>query len=122
MGCVVEILVYVTLLFAVSFMCGVKRRRSFVLGTQQQWPSDAFCLLCGDCCVLGGDVSRADDVFFVQLGIGTTTQRSTPVGVGGLSSNILMIALGYVRIVVIAEWLLFSFRAITVFSIDDDVI
>jgi hypothetical protein len=52
---------------------------------------------------LGGDVSRANGVFFVQLGDGTTTQRNTPVGVGALIGGIQMIALGSVRIVVIAE-------------------
>jgi hypothetical protein len=71
---------------------------------------------------LGGDVSQADSVFFVQLGDGTTTQRSTPSGVNGLSSGIQMIALGEVGFVVIAEWHLFSVRAITVYSIDDDAI
>ena len=69
-----------------------------------------------------GDVSRADDMFFVQLGDGTTTQRSTPVGVGALIGGIQMIALGSVRFVVIAEWLLFFVITITVYSIADDVI
>jgi hypothetical protein len=53
-GCVVEILVYLTLLLAVSFLCAVKERRSVVLGIQQLWPSDAFFLLCGDFYVFGG--------------------------------------------------------------------
>jgi hypothetical protein len=38
-----------------------------------------------------------DEVFFVQIGDGTTTQRNTPVGVVGLSSGIVMVALGWVR-------------------------
>ncbi len=51
----------------------------------------------------GRNSSRAEDVFFVQIGDGTMTQRNTPVYVGGLSSGLQMIALGSVRIVVIAE-------------------
>ena len=70
----------------------------------------------------GGDVSQADDMFFVQLGDGTTTQRNTPVYVGGLSSGLQMIALGSVRVIVIAVWLLVFVKTITVYSIDDDVI
>ena len=58
----------------------------------------------------------------MQLGDGTTTQRSTPTGVNGLSSGIQMIALGEVGFVVIVKWLLLSVRAITVYSIDDDVL
>jgi hypothetical protein len=50
----------------------------------------------------GGDVSRADDVFFVQLGDGTTTQRSNPGVVNGLL-GIQMIASGWVRFVSIDE-------------------
>ena len=48
-------------------------------------------------CVAGGDVFLGDEVFFVQIGDGTTTQRYTPVGVVGLSSGIVMVALGSVR-------------------------
>ena len=52
-------------LFAGSFLCAVERRRGLVLGKQRQWPSDACCLCLRElfvCC--GGDVRRADDVFF----------------------------------------------------------
>ena len=45
----------------------------------------------------GGDVFLGDEVFFVQIGDGTTTDRYTPVGVVGLSSGIGMVALGGVR-------------------------
>ena len=38
-----------------------------------------------------------DEVFLVQIGDGTTTQRNTPTGVVGLSSGIVMVALGSVR-------------------------
>ena len=48
--------------------------------------------------VAGGDVFLGDEVFFVQIGDGTTTQRNTPVGVVGLSSGIVMVALGWVRL------------------------
>ncbi len=74
-------------------------------GNNDQGQVMLFCCCVGISMCLGGDVSQADGVFFVQLGDGTTTQRSTPV-YAGLSSNIQMISLGYVRIVVIAEWLL----------------
>ena len=52
-------------LFAVSFLCVVERRRGLVLGKQRRWPSDACCCVLRElfvCC--GGDVCRADDVFF----------------------------------------------------------
>ena len=55
-------------------------------------------------------MSRADDMFFVQLGDGTTTQRSNPMGVNGLSSGIQMISSGWVRFVSIDE---FSVTSIT---------
>ena len=42
----------------------------------------------------------------VQLGDGSTTQRGTPVAVAGLSSGVAMVALGYVRLIAIAAWLL----------------
>jgi hypothetical protein len=32
----------VTYDFAVSFVCGVERRRCVVLGSEQLWPGDAF--------------------------------------------------------------------------------
>ena len=47
--------------------------------------------------VAEGDLFLGDEVFFVQIGDGTTTQRNTPVGVVGLSSGIVMVALGWVR-------------------------
>ena len=52
-------------LFAVSFLCVVERRRGLMLGIQRRWPSDACCCVLRElfvCC--GGDVCRADDVFF----------------------------------------------------------
>ena len=45
----------------------------------------------------GGDVFLGYEVFFVQIGDGTTTDRYTPVGVVGLSSGIVMVASGWVR-------------------------
>ena len=100
-GCdhVETILVFGMRLFAASFLCGIYRRRSIVLGIQRQWPSDACVCFVFDelMCVAGGDVFLGDEVFFVQIGDGTTTQRYTPVGVVGLSSGIVMVALGYVR-------------------------
>ena len=86
-------------LFADSFLCGICQRRSVVLGMERQWPSDACVLFVFDelMCVAGGDVFLGDEVFFVQIGDGTTTQRNTPVGVVGLSSGIVMVALGHVR-------------------------
>jgi hypothetical protein len=44
------------------------------------------------------DVSWADDVFFAQLGDGTSSWRYTPVAVIGLSSGIASLALGSVRL------------------------
>ncbi len=86
-------------LFAVSFLCGIYRRRSVVLGIQRQWPSDArICFVFVELmCVAEGDVFLGDEVSFVQIGDGTTTQRNTPVGVVGMSSGIVMVALGWVR-------------------------
>ena len=86
-------------LFAASFLCGIHRRRSVVLGIQRRWPSDAcVCFVFDDLmCVAEGDVFLGDEVSFVQIGDGTTTNRYTPVGVVGLSSGIVMVALGYVR-------------------------
>ena len=86
-------------LFAASFLCGIYRRRSVVLGMERQWPSDACVCFVFDelMCVAGGDVFLGDEVFFVQIGDGTTTDRYTPVGVVGLSGGIVMVALGSVR-------------------------
>ncbi len=87
-------------LFAVSLLCGIHRRRSVVLGIQLLWPSDArICFVFDELmCVAEGDVFLGDEVSFVQIGDdGTTTQRNTPVGVVGLSSGIVMVALGFVR-------------------------
>ena len=100
-GCdhVETILVFGMRLFAASFLCGIYRRRSVVLGMEQLWPSDAcvFFVFDGLMCVAEGDVFLSDEVSFVQIGDGTTTQRNTPVGVVGLSSGIVMVALGWVR-------------------------
>jgi len=49
-------------------------------------------------CVAGGDVFLGDELVFVQIGDGTTTNRYTPVGVVGMSSGIVMVALGSVRL------------------------
>ena len=70
-----------------------------MLGMEQQWPSDACVCFVFDglMCVAEGDVFLGDEVFFVQIGDGTTTQRNTPVGVVGMSSGIVMVALGEVR-------------------------
>ena len=86
-------------LFAALLLCGIYRRRSVVLGIQRQWPSDARVLFVFDelMCVAEGDVFLGDEVSFVQIGDGTTTQRNTPVGVVGMSSGIVMVALGEVR-------------------------
>ena len=103
---------FVTLWFAVSFLCAVERRRGVMLGTQRRWPSDACCFgFEGGCFLmlggLGGErfVCIADEVscFRVQVGDGSTTQRNTPVSVSGLGSGIAMIALGWVRFVAIAS-------------------
>ena len=95
----VETHVYVMRLFAGTLLCGIHRRRSVVLGTERLWPSDArICFVFDELmCVAEGDVFLGDEVSFVQIGDGTTTQRSTPVGVIGLSSGIVMVALGFVR-------------------------
>ncbi len=42
--------------------------------------------------VVEGDAFLCDEVLFVQIGDGTTTQRNTPVGVVGLSSGIVMVS------------------------------
>ena len=70
-----------------------------MLGTERLWPSDArICFVFdGRMCVAEGDVFLSDEVSFVQIGDGTTTQRYTPVGVVGLSSGIVIVALGWVR-------------------------
>ena len=99
---------FVTLWFAVSFLCAVQRRRGVMLGRQRQWPSDACCFVFeGGCCVMreGRYVFVADEVFCfrVQVGDGSKTDRSTPVSVSGLGSGVAMIALGGVRFVAIAS-------------------
>ena len=98
----VETHVYVMRLFAALLLCGIQRRRSVVLGTERQWPSDACVFFVFDelMCVAGGDVFLGDEVFFVQIGDGTTTNRYTPTGVVGLSSGIVMVALGSVRFLI----------------------
>jgi hypothetical protein len=100
-GCdhVETILVFGMRLFAASFLCGIYRRRSIVLGMERQWPSDAcvFFVFDGLMRFAEGDVFLDDEMSFVQIGDGTTTQRYTPVGVVGLSSGIVMVALGSVR-------------------------
>jgi hypothetical protein len=98
--CSLETLAYVMRLFAASFLCGIHRRRSVVLGMEQLWPSDACVWFVFDelMCVAGVEVFLGDEVFFVQIGDGTTTQRNTPTGVVGMSSGIVMVALGSVRL------------------------
>ena len=100
-GCehVETILVFVMRLFEGSLLCGIFRRRSVVLGIQRIWPSDAcvFFVFDGLMYVAEGDVFLGDELVFVQIGDGTTTQRNTPTGVVGLSSGIVMVALGSVR-------------------------
>ena len=70
-----------------------------MLGMEQLWPSDACVWFVFDelMCVAEGDVFLGDEVSFVQIGDGTATQRNTPTGVVGLSSGIVMVALGWVR-------------------------
>ena len=43
---------------------------------------------------------------FVQVGDGSTTQRSTPVAVAGLSSGVAMVAAGEVRLLAPAAQLM----------------
>jgi hypothetical protein len=96
----VHILVYVMSFFSVSFLCGIYHRRSVMLGTERRWPSDAcvFVFVFERLkCVADGDLFLCDEVFCLQIAGGTTTQRNTPVGVVGLSSGIVMVALGWVR-------------------------
>jgi hypothetical protein len=101
-------------MFAGPFLCGVERRRGVVLGTERLWPSDdRFGIsLEGGGFVLrgveGGTLHCAADLFFffAQLGDGSTSQRQTPVAVVGLSSGVAMVALGAVRLIAIAAWLL----------------
>ena len=99
---------FVTLGFAVSFLCAVKRRCGVMLGSQRQWPSDACCFVFeGGCCVMWGrlNVFVADEVFCfrVQLGDSSTATRTVAVSVSGLGSGVAMIALGGVRFVAIAS-------------------
>ena len=99
---------FVTLWFAVSFLCAVERRRGVMLGIERERPSDACCFVFeGGCCVMWGrlNVFVADEVFCfrVQVGDNSTTQRNTPVSVSGLGSGVAMIALGRVRFVAIAS-------------------
>ncbi len=104
---------FVTLWFAVSFLCAVERRRGVMLGTECGGPSDACCFVFeGGCCVIKGVCGRgryvfvADEMFCfrAQVGDGSTTQRNTPFPVFGLGSGVVMIALGFVRFVAIASW------------------
>ena len=100
---------FVTLWFAVTFLCAVERRRGVMLGTERRWPSDACCFVFeGGCCVMRGGVRHvfvADEMFCfrVQVGDGSAINRNTPVSVSGLGSGVAMIALGWVRFVAIAS-------------------
>ncbi len=98
---------FVTLWFAVSFLCAVEWRRGVMLGIQRQRPSDACCFVFeGGCCMMWGDECFvADEVFCfgVQVGDGSSTQRNSPAPVSGLGSGVAMIALGEVRFVAIAS-------------------
>ena len=105
-------------MFAGSFLCGVERRRGVMLGIQHQRPSDAFWEIAGRglLCVAGsgrkkgggGTLHCAADLFFffAQLGDGSNSNRLTPVAVFGLSSGVAMVALGHVRLIAAAAWLL----------------
>ena len=63
---------FVTLWFAVSFLCAVQRRRGVMLGSEQQWPSDACCFVFeGGRCVMrkggvGGYVYRGMFVWLTR--------------------------------------------------------
>ena len=98
---------FVTLWFAASFLCAVKRRLGVMLGIQLLWPSDACCFVFeGGCCVMRGrlNVFVADEVFCFRVQVGDgVTNRYTPVSVSGLGSGVAMIALGEVRFVAIAS-------------------
>ncbi len=62
----------------------------------------------GLCFVLVGEILFVlTTCIFVQLGDDSTMQRSAPVGVVGLSSGIVMIALAGVRLVINSLQLLF---------------
>ncbi len=63
-----------------------------------------------ECCVTG-HCQRLTTCCFLQLGDGSTTHRSTPVGVSGLSSGVAMLFVNIVRsdgldLFLIASWLL----------------
>ena len=86
-------------LFAVSFLCAVERRRGLVLGKQRLWPSDACYCGWGSCLFVAGEMYVGlTTCFLVQLGDRTKISRSTPVAVVGLGSGVAMLALGWVRL------------------------
>ena len=90
--------------FTGTFVCRLKRRVGAVLGMERLWTGDACCSLfliegCGLELVGGLFFSSLTPCVFEQLGDGTSgTDRLTPVNVSGLTSGVVSVALGAVRL------------------------
>ena len=105
MGCGVmrELGDVLTRCFTGTFLCRLKRRVGAVLGMEHLWTGDACCSLfliegCG--LELVGELffSSLTPCVFEQLGDGSNTDRLMPVTVSGLSSGVVSVALGQVRL------------------------